>query len=112
VSLSGYVRSIAGRPSRPRPSRTGRAGLPASRWLANRERTSIARCPQLLELIRLSDRILAAAGALLTPELRTIDAIHVAIALELGGDLARLVTYDERLRTAARANGCAVAAPD
>jgi predicted nucleic acid-binding protein len=64
-----------------------------------------------LELIRVSDRILAAAGALLPADLRTLDAIHLATALELGADLARLVTYDERLRGAAHAVGCPLAAP-
>jgi len=64
-----------------------------------------------LELIRVSDRILAAAGALLPAELRTLDAIHLASALQLGSDLARIVTYDERLRAAARSTGCATAAP-
>lgn len=64
-----------------------------------------------LELIRISDRILAAAGALLPTELRTLDAIHLATARQLSGDLARLITYDERLRTAAAATGCPVAAP-
>jgi hypothetical protein len=64
-----------------------------------------------LELIRISDRILAAAGQLLPAELRTLDAIHLATALELGGDLARVITYDERMRTAATAIGCSVAAP-
>lgn len=64
-----------------------------------------------LELIRVSDRILAAAGSLLPAELRTLDAIHLASAHQLGRDLARIVTYDERLRAAAQATGCAVAAP-
>jgi predicted nucleic acid-binding protein len=64
-----------------------------------------------LELLRVSDRILAAAGRLLPAELRTLDAIHLASALELGGDLARIVTYDERVRAAAGAIRCPVAAP-
>jgi predicted nucleic acid-binding protein len=64
-----------------------------------------------LELIRISDRILAAAGALRPAELRTLDAIHLATARHLGSDLARLVTYDERMRAAAVASGCPVAAP-
>ena len=64
-----------------------------------------------LELIRVSDRILTAAGSLLPAELRTLDAIHLATAQQLGGDLARVVTYDERLRAAAAATGCPVAAP-
>jgi len=64
-----------------------------------------------LELIRVSDRILAAAGALLPADLCTLDAIHLATALDLGADLARLVTYDDRLRDAAGAVGCPAAAP-
>ncbi len=64
-----------------------------------------------LELIRISDRILRTAGALLPAELRTLDSIHVATAQQLGGDLARLVTYDERLSAAAATAGCSVIAP-
>ncbi len=64
-----------------------------------------------LELLRISDRILAAAAALLPAELRTLDAIHLASAQQLGSDLSRVVTYDERMRTAAQVLGCQVAAP-
>lgn len=52
-------------------------------------------------------------AGLLDPEiLRTLDAVHVASALELGDDLEGMVTYDERLADAARRNGIAVMAPD
>ncbi|NUR75195.1 MAG: type II toxin-antitoxin system VapC family toxin [Thermoleophilia bacterium] len=64
-----------------------------------------------LELIRISDRVLAAAGQLVPAALRTLDAIHLATAQQLGGDLARLVTYDERLHAAATASGLPAAAP-
>ncbi|MHB8471057.1 MAG: type II toxin-antitoxin system VapC family toxin [Gaiellaceae bacterium] len=64
-----------------------------------------------LELIRVNDRILAAAGSLLPAELRTLHAIHLATAQLLEADLARLVTYDERMRAAAQAFGWSVAAP-
>jgi predicted nucleic acid-binding protein len=64
-----------------------------------------------LDLIRVSDRILAAAGALPPPELRTLGAIHLATANELGSDLARVVTYDERLGSAAATMGLAISAP-
>lgn len=51
-------------------------------------------------------------GGRLDPEnLRTLDAIHVAAALDLGDDLQGMVTYDERLATAAEANGISVVAP-
>jgi hypothetical protein len=62
-------------------------------------------------LIRINDRILASAGTLLPMELRTLDAIHLATAQQLGGDLARVVTYDERMGAAAEAIGWPVAAP-
>lgn len=64
-----------------------------------------------IDLIRLNDRILAEAGSLLPPELRSLDAIHLATARQLGGDLASLVTYDNRLAAAAKNAGLRVAAP-
>jgi uncharacterized protein len=84
-----------------------RALLPLGEQAVRRGQEVLGR----LQLIRISDRLLAAAGQLLPAELRTLDAIHLATALELGPDLARVVTYDERLRAAAVSVGCAVAAP-
>jgi predicted nucleic acid-binding protein len=84
-----------------------RALLPLGEAAVRRGHDVLAR----LELIRVSDRILSDAGALQPVELRTLDAIHVATARQLGSDLARIVTYDERMRAAARAAGCVVAAP-
>jgi predicted nucleic acid-binding protein len=84
-----------------------RALLPLGEPAVRRGQEVLAR----LELVRVSDRILAAAGALHPVELRTLDAIHVATAQQLGRDLARVVTYDERMRAAAQAAGCPVAAP-
>jgi hypothetical protein len=40
--------------------------------------------------------------------LRSLHAIHLAAALDLGDDLEGLVTYDARLAEAAEANGVAV----
>lgn len=51
------------------------------------------------------------AGQLDPATLRTLDALHVATALELGDDLAGLVTYDDRLGEAAESHGIAVVAP-
>ena len=45
------------------------------------------------------------------PEVRTLDAVHLAAALSLEDDLDELVTYDGRMAAAAKANGLAVAAP-
>ena len=64
-----------------------------------------------LDVIRINDRILRAAGALLPLELRLLDAIHLATAIEIGADLARLCTYDERMAAAAVDLGLTVVAP-
>lgn len=84
-----------------------RALLPLGEQALRRGQEVLAR----LELIRVSDRVLATAGALLPAELRSLDAIHLATATELGEDLARLVTYDARMRAAAREAGLPVATP-
>lgn len=64
-----------------------------------------------IELVRINDRVLGSAGGLLPPELRSLDAIHLATAQQLGTDLARVVTYDERMAEAAEGMGLSVAAP-
>jgi uncharacterized protein len=84
-----------------------RALLPLGASAVRRGHEVLAR----LELIRVTDRVLLAAGALLSVELRSLDAIHLATAQQLGSDLARVVTYDERMRAAAQAVGCTIAAP-
>jgi len=52
-----------------------------------------------------------AAGTLVPPDLRSLDAIHVAAALSLGDDLGDLVTYDARMVNAAEAQGVNVVSP-
>ncbi len=51
------------------------------------------------------------AGGLGPAGLRSLDAIHLAAALDLGDDLEAMVTYDQRLAEAATANGIRVLAP-
>ena len=51
------------------------------------------------------------AGRLEPHLMRSLDAIHLASALSLGDDLDGLVTYDDRLADAAKANGVSVVAP-
>jgi len=43
-----------------------------------------------------------AAGRLSPNSLRSLDALHLATAIEIGGDLRGMVVYDERLMEAAR----------
>lgn len=64
-----------------------------------------------LELIRVSDRVLADAGTMMPAELRFLDAIHLATMQQLGTGLARVVTYDDRMSAAAAAMGRSVVAP-
>jgi predicted nucleic acid-binding protein len=64
-----------------------------------------------IDLVRVSDRVLKLAGELPQPTLRSLEAIHLTTAQLLGGSLARLVTYDERMLVAARLLGVAVASP-
>ncbi len=53
---------------------------------------------------------LALAAEIPPPEVRTLDALHIASAAMLS-DLESVVTYDERMATAAIAYGLPVAAP-
>jgi predicted nucleic acid-binding protein len=64
-----------------------------------------------LDLLSVTSATYDAAGRLEPATLRTLDALHLAAALELGDDLRTLVTYDERLAAAAQAHGVPVAAP-
>ena len=85
-----------------------------SRALIHLGREAIRRGQDVLGrigLIRVNDRVLNAAGALLPVDLRLLDAIHLATAQQLGADLARIVTYDERMAAAAEQLGWSVSAP-
>ncbi|MDQ3721719.1 MAG: PIN domain-containing protein [Actinomycetota bacterium] len=62
-------------------------------------------------LIPVDGAVLAAAGRPEPTALRTLDAIHLATALSLGGDLGALFTYDARLAAAAHDAGLEVRAP-
>jgi predicted nucleic acid-binding protein len=62
-------------------------------------------------LLRLNDRVLRDAGRMLPAELRSLDAIHLASARQLGSAVKQIVTYDERMADAARELGFSVAAP-
>jgi len=53
----------------------------------------------------------ASAGRLQPKGLRSLDALHVASALELGTDLEGMVVYDQRVSAAAQELSIAVVAP-
>ena len=64
-----------------------------------------------IDLIRLDDALLDAAGMLEPSMLRSLDAVHLTAAPLVAPSLNALVTYDQRMAEAARALGFAVAAP-
>ena len=70
-------------------------------------RRVLARC----DLVRVNDRVLALAGTLLPPDLRSLDAIHLATAERLRDEVTELVIYDDRMAAAARELGFRVSAP-
>jgi hypothetical protein len=84
-----------------------RALLPFGSEAVRRGREVLAR----VDLLRVNDRILDAAGLLAPADLRSLDAIHLASAEQLGMDLRGFVTYDERLASAAAGRGLRVVKP-
>ena len=65
-----------------------------------------------IELLRVNDRVLRAAGMLPPAGLRTLDAIHLASALMLKDNLTHVVCYDDRLADAATECGLTTTAPN
>jgi predicted nucleic acid-binding protein len=64
-----------------------------------------------IQLLRVNDRVLTEAGQITPTELRSLDAIHLASARQLGASVRQIVTYDERMAEAAKACGWAVSSP-
>lgn len=64
-----------------------------------------------LDLVRINDRVLDAAGILQPAQVRSLDAIHLATAQLLGEDLGQVITYDDRMAEAARSLGLKTIAP-
>ena len=62
-------------------------------------------------LVAVNTVVTMAGGVDPPPALRSLDALHVASARRLEGDLAALVTYDRRMIDAARMAGLPVASP-
>jgi predicted nucleic acid-binding protein len=64
-----------------------------------------------LTLFNLTSATFERAATLDPDELRSLDALHLAAALELGDELDGIVTYDDRMATVASLYGIAVIAP-
>lgn len=110
---SALAEWLADRPEERRVS-SELARVEVLRAVLRRQPTALLQAEQVisrLRKLRLSRALLASAAALHPPELRTLDAIHVASALRLGARLSSVVCYDERLGDAARGAGLVVDAP-
>jgi predicted nucleic acid-binding protein len=64
-----------------------------------------------ITLFNLTSATYERAATLDPEELRSLDALHLAAALELGDELDGIVTYDDRMAAAASLYGVAVIAP-
>jgi predicted nucleic acid-binding protein len=84
-----------------------RALLPAGDEAVGAGRKVLTR----LDLVRMNNRVLEEAATLRPVEIRSLDAIHLATAGQLGNDLGTLVTYDERMAEAAKHLGYRIVAP-
>ena len=102
--LAGHARQVTSRLAQVEVARaSARAGL-----------SDVGRVEAVLAQVSVSevDVEIASLAARVRPiTLRTLDAIHLATALQLGGMLAALVTYDARQAQAGEALGLKVVAP-
>lgn len=74
----------------------------------------LLRVPRVLAAVTRVDcdpEVRAAAARLEEPTLRSLDAVHLATAMEFGSQLTAFVTYDRRLLAAAEAVGLPVSSP-
>ena len=93
---------------RPRPNGAGSGSS------SSRPRSSHAGAGAVLDgltLLEVTTAIFEEAGRVDPPALRSLDAVHIAAALDLGDDLEGLVTYDDRQADAAEAHGITVISP-
>ncbi len=65
-----------------------------------------------INLIPISPQIIELATAAYTPPLRAMDAIHLATALTMRGDLGAIFVYDDDLHAAARTQQLNPLAPE
>ncbi|MGH8920250.1 MAG: type II toxin-antitoxin system VapC family toxin [Acidimicrobiales bacterium] len=75
------------------------------------DRETVAQALDSIALILPAGPTFLAAAGLGPPTLRTLDALHLATALELGDDLEGLVTYDARMAEGASAASIPVVSP-
>lgn len=85
--------------------------LRAARRVGDRVLTEARALVGDLDLVPLDRAVQDLASDIGVPPLRTIDALHLASAVLLSGQLTAFVAYDHRLISAAMAAGLVVATP-
>lgn len=65
-----------------------------------------------LTLMTLPSKTFSHASELAPDQLKSLDAVHLAAAFQLGDELSGIVTYDSRLAEAARYHGIEAIAPE
>jgi predicted nucleic acid-binding protein len=95
-------------------SALARVELHRALWRAHAPEVARRRAEEVLSalvLVRLDDAVLRRASSFRDPQLRSLDALHLATALSIGDDPEAFVTYDARLAAAARRHRLHVAHP-
>jgi len=108
AALRGYLRA------EPRRASCAVARVEVLRAVRPHGAAAMTRARRLLrrvDLVQLDDELLDSAAALDGGVLRSLDAIHLAAAQALADELTAVVTYDERMMTAAGVLGLVVEAP-
>jgi predicted nucleic acid-binding protein len=125
LDASAFVKLLVHEPETPalQASLLGQRGLVASRLTLLETQRAVRRRPGAALIATLEDLTNATvlveidastierAAAIDPPLLRSLDAIHLASALAVGDPSLHVITYDDRLADAARANGLTVVQP-
>jgi len=109
-ALGAYLATF----SSPRFVSSALLAVEARRSVLRAEPSSLPRLDlELLDVIQIdmTGVVLETASRLPDPVLRTLDAIHVATALQIREDVEVLVSYDHRMLAAAGAHGLPTASP-
>ena len=123
LDASAFIKLLVAEPESEELVRlTDGSPLASSDLLRTEARRAVARqpayvmrsCDELLagvHKVRLTPALLDRAGRIPGPGLRSLDAIYVACAEQLGDDVAGFVSYDSRQLAAARELGIHTASP-